>query len=412
MMKNKLKPITYNSELTFGNYVNTTSSNNNNSQNNKINRLCTTDINNTVSKINYLDYTFLSHKNTISLTSSFCLNSKSTKNYLYDLNQTLNLNLELLEKTLNSKYKDDKFKNIFENLKKKIKEKEIKKNKIIDLNSKLLIDKQIIEEKKRKIEENNDYYQEKINEHDVNCSNKIEYIKIVEKKLYEVEIYIQKNTKNIHGTKYDKYKNWRLRNFLDENGKIINKKNLLVKEKVKLQQILNEAKKDNKKIEIEYKKTNNDISKIKNKNEKKIKESINKYKKEIFIIGNRIKMLKSYFNELNKEFKYLSFNKSNLNLELIKNKENNNIKNNLIKNGTNNNLNNNISMNNISMNKDLSVLPHDMTIKLNNFMDFSLILNKKDESKIEELMKTQLGGNPFANLSNTNIWDISAINKN
>ena len=123
-------------------------------------------------------------------------------------------------------------------------------------------------------------------------------------------------------------------------------------------------------------------------------------------------MLKSYFNELNKEFKYLSFNKSNLNLELIKNKENNNIKNNLIKNGTNNNLNNNISMNNISMNKDLSVLPHDMTIKLNNFMDFSLILNKKDESKIEELMKTQLGGNPFANLSNTNIWDISAINKN
>ena len=412
MMKNKLKPITYNSELTFGNYVNTTSSNNNNSQNNKINRLCTTDINNTVSKINYLDYTFLSHKNTISLTSSFCLNSKSTKNYLYDLNQTLNLNLELLEQTLNSKYKDDKFKNIFENLKKKIKEKEIKKNKIIDLNSKLLIDKQIIEEKKRKIEENNDYYQEKINEHDVNCSNKIEYIKIVKKKLYEVEIYIQKNTKNIHGTKYDKYKNWRLRNFLDENGKIINKKNLLVKEKVKLQQILNEAKKDNKKIEIEYKKTNNDISKIKNKNEKKIKESINKYKKEIFIIGNRIKMLKSYFNELNKEFKYLSFNKSNLNFELIKNKENNNIKNNLIKNGTNNNLNNNISMNNISMNKDLSVLPHDMTIKLNNFMDFSLILNKKDESKIEELMKTQLGGNPFANLSNTNIWDISAINKN
>ena len=119
MMKNKLKPITYNSELTFGNYVNTTSSNNNNSQNNKINRLCTTDINNTVSKINYLDYTFLSHKNTISLTSSFCLNSKSTKNYLYDLNQTLNLNLELLEQTLNSKYKDDKFKNIFENLKKK-----------------------------------------------------------------------------------------------------------------------------------------------------------------------------------------------------------------------------------------------------------------------------------------------------
>ena len=154
------------------------------------------------------------------------------------------------------------------------------------------------------------------------------------------------------------------------------------------------------------------ISQVKNKNERKIKETINKYKKEIFIIGNRMKMLKSYFNELNKEFKYLSFSKNNT-LKLIKSKQeknNKNNKNNLIKNETNNN--NNISMNNISINKDVSELPHDMTIKLNNFMDFSLILNKKDESKIEELMKTQLGGNPFANLSNTNIWDISAINKN
>ena len=407
MMKNKLKPIIYNSELTFGNYVNTTSSNNNNSNNNKVNKLCTTDINNTVSKINYLDYTFLSHKNTLSLSATFFSNNKSTKDYLYDLNQTLDLNLQLLEQTLNLKFKDDKLKSIFGNLKKKIKEKDIKKKKIIDLNSKLLIDKQIIEEKKRKIEENNDYYQEKINEHDINCANKIEYIKIVEKKLYEVEIYVQKNTKNLHGTKYDKYKNWRLRNFLDENGSIINKKNLLVKDKVKLQQIINQAKKDNKKIQIEYKKNDEMISQVKNKNERKIKDTINKYKKEIFIIGNRIKMLKSYFNELNKEFKYLSFNK-NKSLQLIKNNEENNNNNNIIKNGTNNN----ISMDNISINKDTSVLPHEMTIKLNNFMDFSLILNKKDESKIDELTKTQLGGNPFANLSNTNIWDISVINKN
>ncbi len=412
MMKEKLKPIIYNSELTFGNYVNTTSSNFNNSQNNKLNRLCTTDINNTVSKLNYLDYTFISLKNSISLTSSFHLNNKWTKDYLYDLNQTLDLNLQLLEQTVNLKFNDDKLKSIFINIKKKIKEKDIKKNKINDLNSKLLIDKQIIEEKKRKIEENNDYYQDKINEHEVNCSNKIEYIKIVEKKLYEVEIYVQKNTKHIHGTKYDKYKNWRLRNFLDENGSIINKKNLLVKDKVKLQQIINEEKKENIKIQIEYKKDDEMISQVKNKNERKIKETINKYKKEIFIIGNRMKMLKSYFNELNKEFKYLSFSKNNT-LKLIKSKQeknNKNNKNNLIKNETNNN--NNISMNNISINKDVSELPHDMTIKLNNFMDFSLILNKKDESKIDELMKTQLGGNPFANLSNTNIWDISAINKN
>ena len=54
-----------------------------------------------------------------------------------------------------------------------------------------------------------------------------------------------------------------------------------------------------------------------------------------------------------------------------------------------------------------------MTKKLNSFMDFSILLNKKDESKIEELDKTNNKvGNPFSNLSNTNIWDVSAINKN
>ena len=73
---------------------------------------------------------------------------------------------------------------------------------------------------------------------------------------------------------------------------------------------------------------------------------------------------------------------------------------------------NNENKNNISINKDTSMLPHDMTIKLNNFMDFSLILNKKEESKIDESIKNPNIGNPFSNLSNTNIWDISVINKN
>jgi len=41
------------------------------------------------------------------------------------------------------------------------------------------------------------------------------------------------------------------------------------------------------------------------------------------------------------------------------------------------------------------------------------LLNEKDESKIEELDKTNdKPGNPFSNLSNANIWDVIAINKN
>ena len=292
-------------------------------------------------------------------------------------------------------------------MKKKIKEKKMKKKEVIDLGSKVLIDKQIAEEKKRKIEENNEYYQEKIIESETNSSNKNEYIKIVEKKLYEVEIYIQKNTKNLNHTKYDKYKNWKLRNFLDENISEIRRKGFLIKEKAQLQEMINETRKENEDIINEYKRDDEAISQIRNKNEKKIKECMNKYKKEIYIIVNRIKMLKIHLNDLNNQFKYLTFRK-NKKLLFEKNKEDN--KNNHINQDS---IKNNLIINNdISINKDTSLLPHDMTRKLNNFMDFSLILNKKDESKIDEFTRTGIGGNPFANLSNTNIWEISAIHKN
>ena len=405
-MSNKLKKITINMDFIIGNYVNTTTANSNKNNNNndriKNNRLCTTEAN-TVSKLSYLDYTFLSHKNTLSLNSSlFTFNN--TKDYIYDLNETLILNLELLGKTIKNK-NNKELNKFFESITKKINDIK-KKNKIIfDLNSKLLIDKQINEEKKRKIEENNEYYEEKISESETNSFNKNEYIKGIEKKLFEVEIYVQKNTRNYFNSKYDKYKNWKLKNFLNENLTLIQKRNYLIKDNVKLHKMINNEKEENKRIKVDKKKEIVEIKKIKNKNEKKIKESINKYKKEIFLIGNKIKMLKIHLNDLNNEFKYLTFNKNKA--LLLKNNKEENKNNQINQDRSKNNINNDISIN-----KDTSLLPHDMTRKLNNFMDFSLILNKKDESKIDEFTRTGIGGNPFANLSNTNIWEISAIHKN
>ena len=262
-----------------------------------------------------------------------------------------------------------------------------------------------MKKKKRKIEENNEYYEEKISESETNSFNKNEYIKGIEKKLFEVEIYVQKNTRNYFNSKYDKYKNWKLKNFLNENLTLIQKRNYLIKDNVKLHQMINNEKEENKRIKVDKKKDIVELKKIKNKNEKKIKESINKYKKEIFLIGNKIKMLKIHLNDLNNEFKYLTFNKNKA--LLLKNNKEENKNNQINQDRSKNNINNDISIN-----KDTSLLPHDMTRKLNNFMDFSLILNKKDESKIDEFTRTGIGGNPFANLSNTNIWEISAIHKN
>ena len=393
-------------DFIIGNYVNTTTANNNKNANNndkiKHNRLCTTEAN-TVSKLSYLDYTFLSHKNTISLNSSL-FPYNNTKDYIYDLNETLVLNLELLGKTIKSK-NDQELNKLYESMTKKINDIKKKNKAIFDLNSKILIDKQINEEKKRKIEENNEYYEEKISESETNSFNKNEYIKGIEKKLFEVEIYVQKNTRNYFNSKYDKYKNWKLKNFLNENLTLIQKRNYLIKDNVKLHQMINNEKEENKRIKVDKKKDIEELKKIKNKNEKKIKESINKYKKEIFLIGNKIKMLKIHLNDLNNEFKYLTFNKNKA--LLLKNNKEENKNNQINQDRSKNNINNDISIN-----KDTSLLPHDMTRKLNNFMDFSLILNKKDESKIDEFTRTGIGGNPFANLSNTNIWEISAIHKN
>ena len=54
----------------------------------------------------------------------------------------------------------------------------------------------------------------------------------------------------------------------------------------------------------------------------------------------------------------------------------------------------------------------DITKKINNYMDFSIVLNGKqnDESKISELGKTSTFNQ--GNISNINMWDISMINKN
>jgi hypothetical protein len=257
-------------DFIIGNYVNTTTANNNKNANNndkiKHNRLCTTEAN-TVSKLSYLDYTFLSHKNTISLNSSL-FPYNNTKDYIYDLNETLVLNLELLGKTIKSK-NDQELNKLYESMTKKINDIKKKNKAIFDLNSKILIDKQINEEKKRKIEENNDYYDEKISESENNCFNKSEYIKVVEKKLFEVEIYVQKNTRNLFNSRYDKYKNWKLKKFLDDNLSLIQKKNLLINDKNKLNQMIKEEKEDNKRIIIDKKKSNEEIKKLKNKNKKK-----------------------------------------------------------------------------------------------------------------------------------------------
>jgi len=124
----------------------------------------------------------------------------------------------------------------------------LKNNKRQDLancKGKLLIEMQIIEEYKRKIEENYEIHKDQIREMEENVDNKVEYIKMFEKKLREVEIYVQKNTKNLDGTKYEKYKNFIMNDFINENTDFLRKKDLLQNERIDYLNHVGEAREEN-----------------------------------------------------------------------------------------------------------------------------------------------------------------------
>ena len=123
-------------EFIVGSYNENSSINNNNTTNNCTikNKICNLEVinNGSSSKINYLDYTFLSHRNSLSLRPSLSFNSINAINYLFDLKKTLELNLQLLEQTIKMKYNKTDLNEVFQNFKNKIEGKNNKKKEIID----------------------------------------------------------------------------------------------------------------------------------------------------------------------------------------------------------------------------------------------------------------------------------------
>ena len=142
------------------------------------------------------------------------------------------------------------------------KKKELRK-KVKDYKSKILIESQIYSEAKRKNEENAEYYKDQIRDNEDNYYSKEEYIKIFQKKLKEVEIYIHKNIKDDTQEKYKKYQLWKMIDFLEESDYINKKKEDLKKDInkiiVDIQNVKNENKiffEENNKVEKNKKKNN------------------------------------------------------------------------------------------------------------------------------------------------------------
>ena len=352
------------------------------------------------------------------------------KNNLYDLERTLDINIEILKNffasTTSAMTLLNQDKNILENLDKfvlKFKQKKEIINKIKDIKSKNLIQSQILFECKRKLQETLYNCKESLIDNEDAVNNKDEYVKLFQKKFVEVEIYLQRITSDMEDKRRKKYyQNYKMDNFTNLNTILCKRKEALKEEIKKYKNSKYNLKLENKKILKEEKnimakegKREKEIEKIDEEIKKKNEMIEKKYKQYIQAKITRLNILKNFMNSncnidklLNNNFKK---NRSNINEIKTNDISNNNEDKKKIvmfkKVEPKKNKNSERDINEIreESENEKSVLPFDMTKRLTSFMDFSTILN--DNSRIKESTN-----NKPKNVSRIVWGDISAIEKN
>ena len=282
----------------------------------------------------------------------------------------MSLNLELIDNILPTIH----FKNIEE--RKKIKEKLLNINILVkkrinllkskkEIQSKILVDNQIIEEEKRRKDENLSLYEDKIEEIKNNIDKKIIFIKRFQKKYNDIEIYIRREC--LVFPRWKKiFSEYEIITFLIENENLIRLKNELYKDIKNYDSYLKHLIKEN----IELKKRDECVysfeeNKFGNEDNNKYNELINEY-------NSKYKFLLNNVNKIKNKFKNITYKYNNLsNYFQIKNNESNLV--------SNNNINDTIDE------KNLNITNITNTIYGANISKIS----KKDQ-----------------------FWDISAISKN
>jgi hypothetical protein len=358
---------------------------------------------------------------------------------LSDLENTLDLNIQILKTFYqNSAPVQSLLKNdaaIIEAID-KIKKQYLKKKELFkqlkEKKSKSLIESQIYSEKKRKLEEMKDVYQDKIGENEEGLNSKEEVIKKVQKRLKEVEVYIHKLTLNMPDKKRRQYyQSFLINDFLDINNELARQKDLMTKKVENIKSELQSTQNENKlyKNKSNEEKTNFEseikINESKNTNDEKVKDLSQKYEFKIEIMNSRINILKNALEKMNEQFHLFDINKlikknsESVNLNIGKEEDNKNkIKsnNNNIKNNNNNQFFKKINVKKKNVERDLGKNKFDKDESLNNtgkfgdddynnrlnsFLDFSVLNNKEDEVNISK--------EKFGTIRNS-IWDLSAIN--
>ena len=347
-------------------------------------------------------------------------NQKTAKKQnLYDVEKTLDINIEILKNyfktTTSAMTLLNQDQQIIKNLEKIIKINKKKKellNKIKEKKSKNLIQLQICLEHKRKLEETVEKYKDSLFDNEDAVNNKDEYVKLFQKKFVEVEIYLKRVTNDLPDVKKKKYyQNYKMDNFLLLNTNLNKKKQKIIEDISKYDEEKKKLKLENESIKkeevVEYKKDdeNENEIKIEKKNLKKKNELVEeKYKKLIEDKNNKIKKLKNFLND-NKSIENIIKNKNEIknndsinNIDNIKENKNTMFKKVEVKKVKKER--NKIEMNIEDEENNKSILPKDMTKRMNSFMDLSIVLN--DNSKIKESVNKNI----------SRMWgDVSAIER-
>jgi len=248
-------------------------------------------------KSHVLDYVFKFHRQKIQSNTS---DKTKFEEYIYDLENTWSINTEILITILkeNNNYTKenksqlcaiiDKIQDLVE------KKKSLRENKM-KMRGKLLMDKQIMEEYKRRYEENNVYYSEQIDEFKENLDKKESFIKQFFKKFKEVEIFVQRESKN-RKHKWENLENFEIIPFINQNEELHKKKLEIIDEMNSVRYDMNEILREN--VELKKREEYIDISDDNIYQPTKYETLLNNYMKKIKYFEKYNENLKSVLKNL------------------------------------------------------------------------------------------------------------------
>ena len=171
--------------------------------------------------------------------------------HIFDLENTLSINFEYISNFIPiMKVKQEQKRKLMNSFEKIINYFKLKKKfrlNINEISGKILINKQIIEEIRRRNEDNYLYYKDQIVVFSDNINKKLSLIKQIQKKFDEVEIYIQRECKNSENkNKFGHWASFSILTFMNKNERLIKRKAYLdsIKEQQNknIKMILNENK--------------------------------------------------------------------------------------------------------------------------------------------------------------------------